>query len=125
MILKRLRENKGMTQEALGKLVGQSKSTISKYENGQVEPSNDTLRKFSNIFHVSVDYLLTGKKTDSDSNPITFDDFTYAMYNESGELKEVLEKIVYIKDKNGQFHGVSAADFQVTLYPRLHDADEK
>lgn len=47
------------------------------------------LIKLSELFNVSIDYLLgrtNEKKTPSGRTDITFDDFTYAMYNESKEL---------------------------------------
>jgi site-specific DNA recombinase len=34
-------------------------------------------------------------------------------------LKDVLEKVVYIKTVNGSFQGISADDFIIELYPRL------
>lgn len=39
-------------------------------------------------------------------------------------LKEVLEKVVYTKDKNGSFRGVSADDFEIVLFPRLPNSKE-
>ena len=47
-----------MTQEELGKIVGQTKSNISKYETGALEPGNDTLIKIAKYFNVSLDYLM-------------------------------------------------------------------
>lgn len=56
--IKNLRETSNETQEELGKILNVSKATISKYENGTVEMSNDTLIKLANHFNVSTDYLL-------------------------------------------------------------------
>ena len=61
MRLKRLRQlrlEKGLTQTALAKLLGISKSAISRYENGLRMPSEETLIDISRYFKVSVDYLL-------------------------------------------------------------------
>ncbi len=38
-------------------------------------------------------------------------------------LKDVLEKVVYIKEKNANFKGVSPDDFEITLYPKLPAAE--
>lgn len=56
--LKQLRTSKEITQEELGKQIGQSKSNISKYENGLLEPNNQTLVLIAEFFSVSIDFLL-------------------------------------------------------------------
>lgn len=56
--LKKLREEKNLTQEQLGKLINSTDVTISRYEKGLREPDLDTLEQLANIFDVSVDYLL-------------------------------------------------------------------
>jgi len=58
MRLKQLREEKGITQEALGNAIGQTKSNISKYERGTLEPSIDTLKQIAQFFDVSIDFLI-------------------------------------------------------------------
>lgn len=56
--LKDLREEKGLTQEALGELVNLTKANISKYESGKLEPNIDTINFLASFFNVTVDYLL-------------------------------------------------------------------
>ena len=56
--LKRLRENKNLTQEQLGSIFGLVKSSISMYENGIRIPDSDLICKFAEYFGVSTDYLL-------------------------------------------------------------------
>lgn len=56
--LRNLRENKGLKQIELGHALGISPSTIGMYEQGRREPDNETLKKISNYFAVSTDYLL-------------------------------------------------------------------
>lgn len=46
-----------MSQEALGELVGKSRQTIQRYEEGKPMPSV-VLIKMTKIFNVSSDYLL-------------------------------------------------------------------
>lgn len=57
-VLKELREEKKMTQEELGLLLKLSKSNISKYEAGSLQPSIEVLSFLSDYFNVSLDYLL-------------------------------------------------------------------
>ncbi len=56
--IKKLRQEKHMTQEELAKRVGVSKAMISAYETEIRYPSYDVLIKLSSIFGVSTDYLL-------------------------------------------------------------------
>lgn len=55
--IKELREEKGMTQEELGKLVNVSKASFSKYEANAIEPNTITIIFLANFFNVSLDYL--------------------------------------------------------------------
>lgn len=56
--IKELRELNKETQEELGKILNVSKATISKYENGTVDVSIDSLIKIANHYNVSIDYIL-------------------------------------------------------------------
>lgn len=56
--LKELRIEKNLTQDKLAKLVGMSKMTISHWESGYCEPSIAQLIILSDLFEVSVDYLI-------------------------------------------------------------------
>jgi transcriptional regulator with XRE-family HTH domain len=56
--LMQLRKEKKLSREDLATKLGVSYSTIAKYESGTREPDLKTLEKISNIFDVSLDYLL-------------------------------------------------------------------
>ncbi len=56
--LKELRIEKNLTQDKLAKLIGMSKMTISHWESGYCEPSIAQLIMLSDLFEVSVDYLV-------------------------------------------------------------------
>lgn len=58
MRLKELRKVKKITTEELGKQIGVSQETISKYENGHTEPSIERLIKLTTFFEVSCSYLI-------------------------------------------------------------------
>lgn len=49
-----------MKQTELAEKIMVSQSSLSGYENGKFEPDSKTLLKIANVFHVSVDYLLSG-----------------------------------------------------------------
>ncbi|MFC5652900.1 helix-turn-helix domain-containing protein [Paenibacillus solisilvae] len=54
----KLREDRGWTQEQTSALLGISRAALSHYEKNRREPDTDTLSKFADLFHVSVDYLV-------------------------------------------------------------------
>lgn len=56
--LKRLRSEKKITQEELGKQINVTKVSVSGYENGNRSPDTETLQRLASFFNVSVDYLL-------------------------------------------------------------------
>lgn len=55
---KLLRKRAGLTQEQVAERIGVTKSVISFYELRERAPSPDVLMKYSEIFHVSTDFLL-------------------------------------------------------------------
>jgi len=56
--IKKLRNEKGLTQERLAKKIGLSRGSLSMIEINKREPDNKTLQKLADFFDVSVDYLL-------------------------------------------------------------------
>lgn len=56
--LKRIRTDNGMSQVELAKLINSTNQAISQYESGKRRPDYETLSSISDIFNVSVDYLL-------------------------------------------------------------------
>ncbi len=56
-----LRRGFGWSQAALAKRLHISPSAVGMYEQGRREPSLEALMDLSQVFGVSVDYLLTGK----------------------------------------------------------------
>jgi transcriptional regulator with XRE-family HTH domain len=56
--MRRLRVDKHWTQEDLAKKLNMAISTISGYENGSRRPDIETLIRLSDLFEVSVDYLI-------------------------------------------------------------------
>ncbi len=65
--LKRLRNNKNMTQKELADLLFVSSQAISRWEHDEVEPDISTLTKLSEIFNVSVDEIINGTFEDDES----------------------------------------------------------
>ncbi len=86
-VLKTLRETVHLTQKQMSEILGVSKSNISKYESGAVEPNIDTLKRYASYFKVSTDYLLGLKKSGSDTNDC------YNYFYEEGDANWSIRKI--------------------------------
>ena len=56
--LKKLRRQKNLTQKQVGDIIGCDGSTVSRYENGNLELTPDLLGKFADLYGVSVSYIL-------------------------------------------------------------------
>ncbi|MEH7122076.1 helix-turn-helix transcriptional regulator [Bacillus sp. JJ1773] len=103
--IKKLRKERKITQEELGKKINVTKVSISGYENGIRNPDTDTLKKIADFFGVTTDYLLgrTDNPNEITSEEIYEDpDFMYAMRS-AQELSEeskqkVLDFIEMMKD---------------------------
>ena len=53
-----LRKLNGLSQEELGNKINVSRQAISKWESEQAKPEADKVKELSNVFNVSIDYLL-------------------------------------------------------------------
>lgn len=86
--LKAIRLEKHMSQDEFAALLGTSKQVISRYETNQRTPKVTVANKYAEILNISLNTLL-GEESDAESNgDITFDDFTYALHDETKELTE-------------------------------------
>ena len=56
--IKQLRQEKGYSQIVLEKKCGVNSKLLSKYENGRIIPTADTLRKLAEGLDISADYLI-------------------------------------------------------------------
>ncbi len=74
------------------------RSTVSAWKQSGYTPRSEILNKIADYFGVTVDYLTgaSDKKapTPEGERPITFDDFTYAMFEEGKELTEMDKQIL-------------------------------
>lgn len=95
--IKTLRKEKGLTQIQFAQQFNVANGTVGMWETGKREPDFETTQRIADFFGVSVDYLLgrEGQKETPGTKAgreVTFDDFTYAMYEEGKELTEENKK---------------------------------
>jgi transcriptional regulator with XRE-family HTH domain len=107
--LKSERIKKGFTQEELGNIVNKSKNNISQYERGIREPDLNILRRFSEIFDCTLDYLLGN--TDNPKT-IKIDDIPEQLKNLGVEyytvIKDAKEKGISPDDLNKIIKAIEA-----------------
>jgi len=62
IILKRIREQKGISQKVLADKIGVAQSTVGMWENGKNKPEYGTLLRIAEYFDINVDYLVNGNQ---------------------------------------------------------------
>ncbi len=124
-ILRSLRKNSGKTQLELSKLLNVQKSTVSMYERGKRTPSPDVLKKYAQIFDVSLDYLLSNEHKTEGQDYITIN--VYGSIP-AGIPIEAIEDISDTEDlslkeydKNKEYLGLVVEGD--SMYPKYLDGD--
>ncbi|MFA9465327.1 MAG: helix-turn-helix domain-containing protein [Velocimicrobium sp.] len=105
--IKPLREERGMTQAELGKLLSVKDAAISKYESEKVPLTAETILKLANIFSVSTDYLLCY----SDSK----DETVIPLHEKYSSFGVCLKNSEYSYDELAVRLGISSKDFSDIL----------
>ena len=75
--IKELRIEKGLLQSDVAKYLGKSERIVGFYERGERDPNTDTLIKLSELFNVSIDYIL-GKSDIKVSQKVNLNDIDIA-----------------------------------------------
>ena len=70
--IKKLRIDKGYSMQELANQLGVTKSSINMWENSNSIPKDNILIALSNIFDVSIDYLLGNEKMEEAKHCITY-----------------------------------------------------
>ena len=92
-----LRKEHGFSQEKLGELLGVPNKTISRWETGTYLPPAEMLVSMSNLFHVTINELLSGKRLTQDEYKIAAEENLRQVVKASSfTLKE---KIAFYKKK--------------------------
>lgn len=84
--LRRLREEKGETQQDIAKMLKVSRTSISKYESDDREPDIETIKALSKHFNVSVDFIFDLRNANS--------------YSPRGKESLVADRSMPFKDEN-------------------------
>lgn len=106
-LLRKAREEKGLSQTELAEKTGLQPSAISHFELGRRSPSFDNLRILADALAVTVDYLL-GRESDSHSAGPTaqqlFRNFEQLTHSDQEVVADFAQMLA---EKNRQRHGGS------------------
>ncbi len=107
-----LRKEHGMTQEALGRKLGVTNKTVSRWENGNYMPDISLLLPLSKELNVSVNELLSGRRLQADEFP------------EEAEHNLILsfEKMKYLQTRKRQYDFFEGAGIGI-LFSALYCPD--
>lgn len=61
-ILKNLRKEQKLSQQQVSEQLGITRVALSHYETGKREPNLSMLKKLSEFYNVSIDYIITGRE---------------------------------------------------------------
>ncbi len=103
--IKELRQSKKLRQSDLAAELQVSQATLSNWESGRHEPDFEALKKMSDYFRVSVDYLLGGIKKEpapTPSNECKLDErqIMAAFWSGDQDLTEEDKKAMWADVKN-------------------------
>lgn len=100
--IKELRMEKELNQTELGNLLNVSQRSISFYESGERDPDTETLKKLSEIFNCSIDYLLCKtNKRKWDTETIAFSTVSVDGLDDE-EIAQIRGMIELLKKKHGK-----------------------
>lgn len=85
--LKQLREEKGLLQSDIAKIIGTTPQAVGLYEKGKRDMGTETLVLLSDFFNVSIDYFL-GKSDVRNSEEQIEKEFKFAYHKEMEGLTE-------------------------------------
>lgn len=95
--IKKLRLDMGISQQALGDLLGVTKVSVCGYENGTRTPSLETFNLLANIFNTTTDYLLGRSDESNPKNKYTNGDIStidLSMIDEFKKYPELYNKLI-------------------------------
>lgn len=103
--LKKLRIQKGLSQQEFASIIHSAQNTVSQWESGKRDADSKTIQEIADYFNVSVDYLL-GRDTKPTLDE-QLDGVDFALYGEIHDLtddekKDILSYIKFKKSQRGE-----------------------
>jgi len=92
--IRQVRNDRGLSQDVLGEKLGVQSATVSKYENGHVDPGTIGLSIIAELGNVTLDWLITGKNTTQRQAELTVEDIFAQAINHPELLDRIKQHVV-------------------------------
>ena len=108
--IQKLRKEQGLTQEQFAEQLFVSRTAVSKWETGRGTPSMESLKQIANLFHITLDQLLSTEEVvviaekENKENINRFASYIDGIINLTALLGLLLP--LYKVEENGLFHSV-------------------
>ena len=95
LFIKKLREDKKLTQEELAKMIPISRQAVSKWERGLTIPDPQILIKLSEIFNLSINEILNGEKINK-TNIQKINSISLELYKDSNKKNKIIKLLIFL-----------------------------
>lgn len=93
--LTEIRKQKGLSQAALGKIIGTSGDVIGRYERGDIKPSIEVVLNIAQALEVSLDYLVGQTAMEIDQQALSrLEDISNLPEEEKGIIYKVVDSLL-------------------------------
>lgn len=89
--IKSIRVSAGLTQAQFAQMLNVHQTAVSQWEQEKTKPDLETVKRISELFHVSVDYILFGEE--KENVPATADTLNDEHKKTLNELMELLDQV--------------------------------
>ena len=123
--VKKLRKAKKQSQNEVGKALGKSRESISKYELGEREPDPNVIALLAKHFNVSSDYMLgitddSEKEKVNNSNSFSKKLSAFESYLKNDNFIPYLQLAVIMKDSN-----IETDKFKTLIYKYIEQVKQQ
>ena len=113
--LRKLRKNKGISQEQLAEKVNVSRQSVSKWENGEAYPEMNNILELCKIFKCNINDLVNDKIVDLDSLDEEVKMSIVKLKKEKQEKVKLLSKVLFLIGRIGAILSKVGIGFIVTF----------
>lgn len=89
VFIKKLRDEKGLTQEQLAEMIPISRQAVSKWERGLAIPDSSVLIRLSEIFSVTINEILSGEKINK-TNEKEVNQISLTLFDDAKKKKKII-----------------------------------
>ena len=118
--LLKYRKDSGLSQEELAEKIGVSRQAVSKWERSEASPDTDNLIRLAELYGISLDELLTGKKPEAAQEEKTESESDESEEKESPDDS----KTEFEPDENTTYYKYDRVSFKNGIHVESKDGDK-